>query len=125
MHFMENHFGKVGAIAGLSTFVLLVVGLRNVLGVDIEILTFVAFAVFGLIVGISCASMLFYKLRIAFPIFCVALIIAFFDMFRNYIQDIGGQGDLLGILSLLIISSFGLGISLIVQFIVTLIKKNK
>ena len=125
MHFMENHFGKVGAIAGLSTFVLLVVGLRNVLGVDIEILTFVAFAVFGLIVGISCASMLFYKLRIAFPIFCVALIIAFFDMFRNYIQDIGGQGDLLGILSLLIISSFGLGISLIVQFIVTLIMKNK
>lgn len=125
MHFMENHFGKVGVIAGLSTFVLLVVGLRNVLGVDIEILTFVAFAVFGLIVGISCASMLFYKLRIAFPIFCVALIIAFFDMFRNYIQDIGGQGDLLGILSLLIISSFGLGISLIVQFIVTLIRKNK
>ena len=125
MHFMENHFGKVGVIAGLSTFVLLVVGLRNVLGVDIEILTFVAFAVFGLIVGISCASMLFYKLRIAFPIFCVALIIAFFDMFRNYIQDIGGQGDLLGILSLLIISSFGLGISLIVQFIVMLIMKNK
>lgn len=125
MHFMENHFGKVGAITGLSTFVLLVVGLRNVLGVDIEILTFVAFAVFGLIVGIACASMLFYKLRIAFPIFCVALIIAFFDMFRNYIQDIGGQGDLLGILSLLIISSFGLGISLIVQFIVMLIMKNK
>ena len=125
MHFMENHFGKVGVIAGLSTFVLLVVGLRNVLGVDIEILTFVAFAVFGLIVGIACASMLFYKLRIAFPIFCVALIIAFFDMFRNYIQDIGGQGDLLGILSLLIISSFGLGISLIVQFIVMLIMKNK
>lgn len=122
---MDNHYGKVGVISGLSTFVLLVVGLRNVLGVDIEILTFVAFAVFGLIIGISCASMLFYKLRIAFPIFCVALIIAFFDMFRSYILDINGQGDLLGILSLFIITSFGLGISLIVQFIVTLIKKVK
>ena len=120
---MDIHYGKVGAITGLATFILLVVGLRNVLGIDIEILTFVAFAVFGLIVGISCAAMLFYKLRIAFPIFCVALIIAFFDMFRNYILDINGQGDLLGILSLLIITSFGLGISLIVQFIVTLIKK--
>ena len=122
---MENNFGKVGLFAGLSSFVLLVVGLRNVLGIDIEILTFVAFAIFSLIIGISCAAMLFYKLRIAFPIFCVALIIAFFDMFRSYIQDVGGQGDLLGILSLLIITSFGLGISLIVQFIVTLIKKSK
>lgn len=125
MHFMENHYGKVGAIAGLSTFALLVVGLRNVLGIDIKILTFVAFAVFGLIIGIACAAMLFYKLNIAFPIFCVALIIAFFDMFRSYILDINGQGDLLGILSLFIISSFGLGISLIVQFIVTLIIKFK
>ena len=125
MSLMENNFGKVGLFAGLSTFVLLVVGLRNVLGIDIEILTFVAFAVFGLIIGIACASLLFYKLRVAFPIFCVALIIAFFDMFRSYIQDINGQGDLLGILSLFIITSFGLGISLIVQFIVTLIKKNK
>ena len=125
MSLMENNFGKVGLFAGLSTFVLLVVGLRNVLGIDIEILTFVAFAVFGLIIGIACASLLFYRLRVAFPIFCVALIIAFFDMFRSYIQDINGQGDLLGILSLFIITSFGLGISLIVQFIVTLIKKNK
>lgn len=122
---MENHYGKVGILTGLATFVLLIIGVRNVLGHTIEILNFIAFAVFGLIVGIAFASMLFYKLRIAFPIFGVALVIAFFDMFRSYILDVNGQGDLIGILSLLIITSFGLGLALIVQFTVRLLKKNK
>ena len=122
---MENHYGKVGIITGLSTFVLLIIGLRNVLGQDIEILNFIAFSVFGLIIGIICATLLFYKLKIAFPIFIVVLIIAFFEMFRNYIQDINGQGDLVGILSLFIISSFGLVIAVIVDFVLSLYKKYK
>lgn len=122
---MENHYGKVGVFAGLSTFVLMVVGVRNVLGQTIEIMNFVAFAIFGVIIGIACASLLFYKLRIAFPIFLVALIIAFFEMFRSYITDINEQGDLLGILSLFIITSFGLVLALIVQFATKLISKLK
>lgn len=122
---MENHYGKVGIITGLSTFVLLIIGLRNVLGQEIEILNFIAFSVFGLIIGIICATLLFYKLKIAFPIFIVVLIIAFFEMFRNYIQDVNGQGDLIGILSLFIISSFGLVIAVIVDFVLSLYKKYK
>ena len=122
---MENNYGKFGIFAGLATFVLMIVGVRNVLGNTIEILNFVAFAVFGLIIGITCAVLLFYKLRIAFPIFLVALIIAFFDMFRSFIQNVNGQGDLLGILSLFIITSFGLGLALIIQFTVRLMSKSK
>ena len=122
---MENNYGKFGIFAGLATFVLMIVGVRNVLGNTIEILNFVAFAVFGLIIGITCAVLLFYKLRIAFPIFLVALIIAFFDMFRSFILNVNGQGDLLGILSLFIITSFGLGLALIIQFSVRFMSKNK
>ena len=122
---MKNNFGKIGLFAGFATFILLVVGLRNVLGHKIEILNFIAFSIFALIVGISCASLLFYKLRIAFPIFIVALILAFFEMFRSYIMDINGMGDSIGILSLFIITSFGLGIALIVQFGIFFIRKNK
>lgn len=122
---MENNYGKFGIFAGLATFVLMIVGVRNVLGNTIEILNFVAFAVFGLIIGITCSVLLFYKLRIAFPIFLVALIIAFFDMFRSFIQNVNGQGDLLGILSLFIITSFGLGLALIIQFTVRLMSKSK
>lgn len=122
---MENNYGKVGIVAGLSTFVLLIVGVRHVLGHEIEILNFIAFTVFGLIIGISCSALLFYKLRIAFTIFGVALIIAFFDMFRSYILDVNGQGDIIGTLSLFIITSFGLALALIVQFTVRLLTKNR
>ena len=124
MQLLENNYGKIGVIAGIVSFVLLVVGLRNVLGHDIEILNFIAFSVFSLIIGIAFSSLLFYKLRIAFYIFSVAFVIAFFELFRSYIQDINGQGDLMGILSLFIISSFGLGLALIVQFAVKLLTKK-
>ncbi|QUW22854.1 hypothetical protein JSQ81_04545 [Sporosarcina sp. Marseille-Q4063] len=122
---MENNFGKIGVVAGLSTFVLLIVGIRNVLGQPIEILNFVAFSVFGLIIGIIVASILFYKLKIAFYMFSSFLLIALLEMFRSFIVNANGQGDLIGILSLFIITSFGLGLSLIVQFIVILLNKKK
>jgi hypothetical protein len=122
---LENNFGKIGVVAGLLTFVLLIVGIRNVLGQPIEILNFVAFSVFGLIIGIIIASILFYKLKIAFYMFSSFLLIAFLEMYRNFIINANGQGDLIGVLSLFIITSFGLGLSLIVQFIVILLNKKK
>jgi len=121
---MDNNYGKIGLFAGFVSFILLVVGVRNVLGHDIEIMNFFAFAVFSLIIGISCTMLIFYKLRIAFTIFIIGLILAFFEMFRSYIMNINGVGDSIGILSLFMISSFGLGISLIVQFIVILVRKK-
>lgn len=122
---MHNNFGKIGVIAGLTSFILLIVGVRNVLGHEIEILNFIAFSIFALIIGISCATLLFYKLRIAFPIFIVAVVLAYFEMFRSYILNINDMGADLGILSLFIISSFGLGLALIVQFAVQFIQKLK
>lgn len=122
---MENHYGKVGVIAGLTTFVLLVIGVRNFVGHTIEIMNFVAFSIFGLIIGVSFTALLFYRLRVAFPIFLVACIVAFFEMFRSYINDVNGQGAEIGILSLFIFTSLGLGLALIVQFIVMLIQKKK
>ena len=79
---LENNFGKIGVVAGLSTFVLLVVGIRNVLGQPIEILNFVAFSVFGLIIGIIMASILFYKLKIAFYMFSSFLLDCILETFE-------------------------------------------
>lgn len=125
MRYLERHFGKFGLFSGIVSFVLLVIGLRNVLGHDVEIMNFIAFIIFGLIIGISFSSILFYQLKVAFPIFGIAVIIAFFDMFRSFILDIDGQGDTIGMLSLFIFSSFGLGLALLVEFIVRLIKKSQ
>lgn len=125
MQGLERHFGKFGVFTGVLSFVLLVVGLRNVLGHEVEIMNFLAFVIFGLIIGISFSTILFYQLKFAFAIFGISMIIAFFDMFRNFILDINGQGDALGMLSLFIFSSFGLGLALLVEFIVKLVRKNK
>ncbi len=122
---LANHYGKVGVIAGLTTFVLLIVGVRNIVGHTIEILNFIAFSIFGLIIGVAFTALLFYRLKIAFPIFFVSCIVAFFEMFRSYITDVNGQGAEIGILSLFIFTSFGLGLALIVQFGVMFIRKKK
>lgn len=114
---MNSNYGKIGLLSGAASFILLVVGVRNVLGYEIQVLNFVAFAVFSLIIGINVTTLLFYNLRIAFSIFVVAVAIAFFEMFRSYIIDFNGMGDTIGMLSLFVISSFGLAIALIIQFL--------
>lgn len=122
---MQNSFMKIGLLTGLSSFVLLIIGMRNILGEQIEIVNFIAFTIIGLILGLSSASLLFYKAHIAFTIFIIAVALAFFEMFRNYITNPHGMGADIGILSLFIIASFGLGLALIIEFIVRLVKKQK
>ena len=122
---MNNNYGKIGLLAGALSFVLLVVGVRNVLGYEMEVLNFVAFAVFSLIIGINVTTLLFYNLKVAFPIFIVAVAIAFFEMFRSYITDFNGMGDTIGMLSLFVISSFGLAFALIVQFLSRFMPKKE
>ncbi|MCZ2257849.1 hypothetical protein [Sporosarcina sp. G11-34] len=122
---MERHYGKFGAITGLLTFILMGVGVRNVLGETLELMNIIAFAIFGLIIGTANAALLFYKLRIAFPIFLVAVVLGFFEFFRSFLTNINGQGDLIGILSLFMITSFGLGLALFTEFVVYLVRKNK
>lgn len=122
---MERHYGKFGAIVGLLTFMLLIFGVRNVLGITLEFKNIIAFTVFGLIIGVGIAALLYYKLRIAFPIFLIAVVLGFFELFRNFLSDTDGFGQLMGILSLFIFTSFGLGIALIAEFVTYLIRKNK
>ena len=55
----------------------------------------------------------------------VAVVIGFVEFFRSLLINPNNMGDALGILSLFIISSFGLGLAFIVQFIVILMRKNK
>lgn len=109
----------------MTSFVLLILGIRTVLGQDLVIKNYLAFGIFSLTVGILASSMLFYNLKIAFRIFMAALVVGFAEFFRSFLMDTDGYGDLLGILSLFIITTFGFGLSMIVQFIVIGIRKAK
>lgn len=122
---MESKLWKIGFFTGLTSFVLLILGVRTVLGQELEWKNYLAFGIFGLIVGIFSSLLLFYKLKIAFRIFMVAVVLGFAELFRSFIMNTGGFGDLAGILSLFIITSFGLGIAFMVQAVVMVTQKNK
>ncbi|MCG7344544.1 hypothetical protein MHZ92_10385 [Sporosarcina sp. ACRSL] len=122
---MDNKLWKIGFFTGLTSFVLLILGIRTILGTELVFKNYLAFGVFGLIVGILASSMLFYNLKIAFRIFMTALVLGFAEFFRSFLMDKDGFGDLAGILSLFIITTFGFGIAIIVQFIVIGVRKIK
>ncbi len=123
MYVLDSRYWKVGFFTGLISFVLLILGVRTVLGHDLVVNNYLSFAVFGLIVGIVSSLLLFYQLHIAFKMFMVVLVLAFAEMFRSFIMMDNEFSEAIGILSLFIISSFGLAISVIVQFLVKLLKK--
>ncbi|MDW0117083.1 hypothetical protein QTL97_09060 [Sporosarcina thermotolerans] len=122
---MDKKLWKIGFFTGLTSFCLLILGIRTILGTDLVLKNYFTFGVFSLTVGILAASLLFYKFKIAFRIFMAALILGFAEFFRSFLMDKNGFGDLIGILSLFIITTFGFGIAVIVQFIVIAIRKMK
>ena len=122
---MDKRLWKIGFFTGLTSFVLMIFGTRTILGTELVFKNYLAFGVFSLTVGIIAAVMLFYNMKIAFRIFMVALVLAFAEFFRSFLMNTDGFGDLAGILSLFMISSFGFGIAVIVQFIVMIFQKMK
>ena len=121
---LDSRYWKVGFFTALTSFVLLILGIRTVLGHDLVVNNYLTFAVFGLMVGIVSSLLLSYNLPIAFKMFMVVLVLAFAEMFRSFIMMDNEYSEAIGILSLFIISSFGLAISVIVQFLVKLIRKK-
>ncbi|WP_144513170.1 hypothetical protein [Bacillus sp. FJAT-22090] len=122
---MLKNYNKIAGIMIVISMFLLILGVKYVLGQDLVIMNFVAFAAFSVAVGVIAGALLMYKLHKAFYIFTVGLVIGFIELFRSFIIGNDGWGDLVGILSLFIFTSFGLVIGLIVEGILYLIKKQK
>lgn len=122
---MDSKLWKIGFFTGLTSFVLLILGIRTILGTDLTFKNYLAFGVFSLTVGIIAAVMLFYNMKIAYRVFMVALVLAFAEFFRSFLMNTDGFGDVIGVLSLYMITSFGFGVAIIVQFIVIAIRKLK
>ena len=104
---------------------LLILSVKYVLGQDLVIMNFVAFAAFSIAVGAIAGALLTFKLRKGFYIFTVGLVLGFIELFRSFLGGKEEFGDLVGILSLFILTCFGLVIGLIVEGILYVMKKNK
>lgn len=121
---MDNKLWKIGLFTGLTSFVLMILGVRTILGTTLVIENYLAFGVFSLSVGIIASVLLFYNLKIAFRIFMIALVLAFAEFFRSFLMIKSDTASAAGMLSLFIITSFGLGIAVFVQFFIIFIRKN-
>ncbi|WJY27895.1 MULTISPECIES: hypothetical protein [Sporosarcina] len=121
---MDQHIRKIGLFTGLTTLVLFIIGVRTIGGHELDWKNYLAFTIFSLTVGLLAVLLLFYKLKLAFWFFMAGMVISFEEFFRSIFMYEGELGQSLGVLSLYIISSFSLGIGLIIQFILILAKKK-
>ena len=120
---MLKNYGKIAGFIIVASLFLLILGVRYVLGQDLVIMNFIAFAAFSIVAGVVAGAMLFYHLHKAFYLFTIGLAIGFIDLFRSFIINTEGNGDLIGILSLFMFSAFGLVIGIIVEAILYVTKK--
>lgn len=121
---MEKNYGKVAGITIIISLFLLILGVKYVLGQDLVIRNFIAFAVISVLIGTIAGALLFYKLKIAYYAFTAGILIGFFELFRSFITGKDGWSDLVGILSLFIFTAMGLVIGLIIEGIRFLFKKK-
>ncbi|MCM3359150.1 MULTISPECIES: hypothetical protein [unclassified Psychrobacillus] len=120
---MLKNYGKIAGFIIVASLFLLILGVRYVLGQELVIMNFIAFAAFSIVAGVTAGAMLLYNLYKAFYLFTFGLAIGFIDLFRSFIINSEGNGDIIGILSLFMFSAFGLVIGIIIEAVFYLIKK--
>jgi hypothetical protein len=119
----KRKYWLVGLIMAIITFVLVFIGVKVVLGNAVTIQNVVFYIVFSGLVGGLTATMVFFKLKASFILFLTGLLIGFFEMYRAFFNRMTGWGDLIGIISLLIWGIIGLGVGIVIQFIIYAYKK--
>ncbi|MEK3933753.1 hypothetical protein MKY41_00420 [Sporosarcina sp. FSL W7-1349] len=122
---MDSRLWKIGFFTALTSFVLLILGVRTIGGHDLIWKNYATFSIFSLTVGVLASVMLFYKLTIAFRIFMGALVLGFLQFFRSFLMGSGDFSESIGILDLFIISSFGFGLALLIQFGIIFMRQAK
>lgn len=121
----KKNYWIIGLIITILSFVLLYIGIRFVLGNELIFRNLTAFLGFSVVSGLIASMLIFFRFKVTFVLFGIGLIVGFFDMYRAFVSDLSGWGDLIGIMSLFMWSITGLVIGLLIQFGYYLYKKMK
>lgn len=111
----KKNFWAVGIIVGMSTFSLLLIGIKVILGNELIARNLLAFIGLSLLTGIIALFLVYFKLKLSAALFIIGLVIGFFEMYRAFLGDMSGWGDLIGIMSLFMWSITGLVVGILVQ----------
>lgn len=115
VHLEKKDYRSVGLGVALVSFLILLVGIVGVLDNELTIKNMVAFFSFSVLAGLISSCMLYYSFKIALALFSAGLALGFFEMYRAFLGGMSGWGDLIGILSLFVWTSMGLGAAVLAQ----------
>ncbi|MDF2820448.1 MAG: hypothetical protein K0R15_889 [Clostridiales bacterium] len=121
----KKRFLLIGFLVAVITFVLLLVGIKYVLNNNLTNENIIAFLVLAIIFGVLSSGLYYYKMWVAFTIFIIGITIGYFEMYRMFINGMGGWGDLTGLMSLFVWATAGFVTGLIIEFLVYLYIKYK
>jgi hypothetical protein len=115
----------IGLIVGVMSFVLMYTGIKIINSTGITTQNIAYYVLFSLILGGISAIFHFYRLKYALIFFLAGIVIGYFEMFRRFMDDLDGWGDLAGLLSLFMFIAAGLIAGIIVQIVHHFYKKYK
>jgi drug/metabolite transporter (DMT)-like permease len=115
----------IGLIVGVISFVLMFTGIKLINSTGITTQNIAYYVLFSLILGGISAIFHFYRLKYALIFFLAGIVIGYFEMFRRFMDDLDGWGDLAGLLSLFMFIAAGLIAGIIVQIVHHFYKKYK
>jgi membrane-associated HD superfamily phosphohydrolase len=123
--YKNNKHLVAGLIVAITSFILLFVAVKGVLGNQPDIRNILAYIVFSLINGVVISVLVYLRYRIIYIFFTVGLVIGFIELYRTFLKDMAGWGDLIGILSLFMWVITGLFVGILIQLITIIHKKYK
>lgn len=110
----RNRMVSFIAVAILS-FILLYSGVRFILDQQISLNNILAYVGFSLLMGVVASLLYLFKPKISFFIFIAGLLVGFISMYRSFLSNNIGWGDLAGVISLFFWVLLGLITGLLVQ----------
>ena len=105
----KRNFWIIWSIVTAVSFVLLFAGVKLLLGNPISPQNILAFLILSIIFGVISSTLYLLKRKAACILFIAGLAVGFFEMNRIFLGDMGGWGDLVGLISLLTWAGIGLG----------------
>ena len=112
----KNNFRVVGLTVTIISFLMLLIGVKVILGNELIARNILAFMGFSVLTGMIALLLVYFRFKLSAVLFIVGLVIGFFEMYRAFLSDMSGWGDLIGIMSLFMWSITGLGVGILVQF---------
>lgn len=100
-------------------------GSFSLLEITFDMTLVLRYGLVGLVLGIFFFILMHFKLYYGLIIFLIGYMLAFYLLLATYKDGVAGWGDLIGILSWMFVMGASIALSLAIEVIMMLVRKNK